>query len=99
MVKEKELPINEQIEKIKSINHKYFYGKGEWLSGVSPVSIGLQLRPCGYELYVNVTVNLPYKPFKFSLFFNEYNTEQEIEDELKELKHLTDNFKYKYTVG
>lgn len=99
MVKETNLPINEQIHKIISINHKYFYGKGEWLSGVSPVSIGLQLRPCGYELYVNVTVDLPYKPFKFSLFFNEHNTEQEIEDELEQLKHLTDNFKYKYTVG
>ena len=34
MVKEKELPINnKQIDKIKTINHKYFYGKGEWLSG------------------------------------------------------------------
>lgn len=99
MVKENELPINEQIDRIKTINHKYFYGKGEWLSGSSPVSIGLQLRPCGYELYVNVTVDLPYKPFKFSLFFNEHNTEQEIEDELKELKHLTADFKYKYTVG
>ena len=99
MVNERNLPINEQINKIKSINHKYFYGKGEWLSGFSPVSTGLQLRPCGYELYVNVTVDLPHKPFKFSLFFNEHNTEQEIEDELKQLKHLTDNFKYKYTVG
>jgi hypothetical protein len=99
MVYEKNLPNNESINKIKSINYEYFYGKGEWLSGFSPVSIGLHLRPCGYELYVNVTVDLPYKPFKFSLFFNEHNTEQEIEDELKQLKHLTDNFKYKYTVG
>ena len=99
MVKEKELPINEQIDRIKTINHKYFYGKGVWLSGFSLANIGLPLRPCGYVLYVNVTVDLPYKPLKFSLFFGEHNTEQEIEEELNQLKHLTDNFKYKYTVG
>ena len=44
MVQEYNLQINEQIHKIISINHKYFYGKGEWLSGVSPVSIGSQIR-------------------------------------------------------
>lgn len=34
MVNEKNIPNNESINKIKIINHKYFYGKGEWLSGV-----------------------------------------------------------------
>ena len=88
-----------QIYKIKSINHKYFYGKGKWLSDFFLASIGRSKRPSGHVLYVNVTVDLPYKPLKFSLFFHEHNTEQEIEDELEQLKHLTDNFKYKYTVG
>lgn len=83
---------------LKSLNTVYFQNRGKFIRGVSPACIN-ECRPTGNELYVNIKVYYPYKPITFSLFFNEHNTDKEIQDELKLLYHLTDNFKYKYTVG
>ena len=98
-IKTTELPINNnKINILKKINESYFKNQGNWCSGATPVCDN-ETRPLGYELYVNVTVYIPYRPFNFSLFFNEYNTDKEIKDELKQLKYLTNNFKYKYIVN
>lgn len=94
MVKRQNLPTNNyNIDLLKSLDDAYFRKHGKWLAGVSPVGIN-EIRPTGYELYVTIKVYYPHKPYEFSLFFNEYSTDKEIQEELSMFKHLTSHFNY-----
>ena len=94
MIKISDLPVNDfNVEMLKSLNSAYFQNKGKWLYS-SPVGINV-VRPMGYELYAEIkTYIIPEKPFEFSVFINEKMTDEEIQEELENFKHLTDGFKY-----
>lgn len=95
MIKKSDLPVNNyNIELLKSLDSSYFQNKSKWLYG-SPVSIGLDNRPMGYELYATIkTYIVPERPFEFSVFINEKMTDTEIQEEIRQFKELTDGYKY-----
>lgn len=78
---------------LDSLNNSYFHGKGKYMPA-SPVGIN-KIRPIGKELYVQIEIQYPHRPFHAWFFFNSEQTDEEIQDELKQFHHLTNGYVYK----
>ena len=78
---------------LDSINYSYLQGKGHYMNA-SPVGINV-IRPIGLELYAEVVIQYPHRPFHAWFFFNSEQTDEEIQNELKEFNHLTNGYNYK----
>ena len=94
MIIKSDSPINYNINMLKSLDTSYFQSKGKW-SYSSPVGTGEIIRPIGYELYATIrTYIIPDCPFEFNVFINEEMTDTEIQEEIRQFKELTDEYKY-----
>lgn len=86
--------INYNIDMLKSLDTTYFQNKGKWQYS-SPVHDGFKSRPIGYELFAKIKTYInPNRPFEFYVFINEKMTDQEIQEEIRQFKELTDGYKY-----
>lgn len=92
MINEKDLPNNYSIDLIKSINDAYFQSKGNW-ERYSPIG-NIIVRPIGYGINATIIIDYPHHSYKHFIYFNEYDTDEEIQDKLSELASLIDGYDY-----
>ena len=92
MIKEKDLPNDYNINLLKSINDAYFQSKGNW-ERYSPVC-NIIARPTGYGINATIIIDYSHHSYEHFIYFNEYDTDKEIQDKLSELTSLIDGYDY-----
>ena len=85
-IKERDLPINnDKIERLKSLNSKYFYGKGEYFDGFGKCHMNtLEHIDDGYECRCDVKSEHTGEIRSFSFWEND--SEEEIKTTIHELE-------------
>ena len=86
-----QLPTSNGVNSLKQLNAKYFQNNGKWLDGWR----NNETTPFGVELYVTIEILYPYKTYKTSLYFNEYDTVKERTEELNQFFRLTRKYQYR----
>ena len=99
-LQEKDLPINENVNRLKQLNNIEFNKNGKWYDGFSRSINGVDITGVKTGIELRVLIEVTYyngNTEQYSYSFYEYDTDKDITDELNQFKHDTKSHKsWKY---